>query len=88
MGANNLFLKSITKMFDNAVDILGIESGLSQQIRSCNNTYTVRFGVKLKKGVEVFTGYRAVHSEHLEPVKGGIRYAPNVTASKLKQWQR
>ena len=50
MGANNLFLKSITKMFDNAVDILGIESGLSQQIRSCNNTYTIRFGVKLKKG--------------------------------------
>ena len=50
MGANNLFLKSITKMFDNAVDILGIEPGLAKQIRSCNNTYTVRFGVKLKKG--------------------------------------
>jgi len=84
MGANNLFLKSITKMFDNAVDILGIEPGLAKQIRSCNNTYTVRFGVKLKKGIEVFTGYRAVHSEHLEPVKGGIRYAPNVTASEVE----
>jgi len=84
MGSNNLFLKSITKMFDNAVEILDIDKGLAKQIRSCNNTYTVRFGVKLKKGVEVFTGFRAVHSEHLEPVKGGIRYAPNVNASEIE----
>jgi glutamate dehydrogenase (NAD(P)+) len=35
----------------------------------------VRFGVRLRGKIETFTGYRSVHSEHMEPVKGGIRYA-------------
>ncbi|NEU35818.1 glutamate dehydrogenase, partial [bacterium LRH843] len=47
-------------------------------IRVCNSTYTVRFGVRLRGQIHTFTGYRSVHSEHMEPVKGGIRYAPNV----------
>ncbi|MFL2487959.1 MAG: Glu/Leu/Phe/Val family dehydrogenase [Gammaproteobacteria bacterium] len=84
MGADNLFLKSVTKMFDDAVDILGVEPGLAKQIKSCNSTHTIRFGVKLSKGIKVFTGWRSVHSEHLEPVKGGIRYSPAVNASEVE----
>ena len=84
MGADNLFLKSVSKMFDDAVEILGVEPGLAKQIKSCNSTHTIRFGVKLKKGIKVFTGWRSVHSEHLEPVKGGIRYSPAVNASEVE----
>ena len=84
MGADNLFLKSVTKMFDDAVDILGVEQGLAKQIKSCNSTHTIRFGVKVSKGIKVFTGWRSVHSEHLEPVKGGIRYSPAVNASEVE----
>ena len=73
MGSdNNVFLKSISKMFDDAVKILGVKRGLANQIKSCNSTHTIRFGVKLESGIKTFTGWRAVHSEHLEPVKGGI----------------
>lgn len=84
MGADNLFLKSVSKMFDDAVEILGVEPGLAKQIKSCNSTHTIRFGVKLRKGIKVFTGWRSVHSEHLEPVKGGIRYSPAVNASEVE----
>ena len=39
-----------------------------------NATYLVRFGVRLRGKIFTFTGYRSVHSDHFEPVKGGIRY--------------
>ena len=84
MGSNNVFIKSVSKMFDNAIQTLGVEKGLANQIKSCNSTHTIRFGVKLTDGIKVFTGWRAVHSEHLEPVKGGIRYSPAVSASEVE----
>jgi len=84
MGSNNLFIKSVSKMFDNAIKALNVEKGLANQIKSCNSTHTIRFGVKLSDGIKVFTGWRAVHSEHLEPVKGGIRYAPAISASEVE----
>ena len=84
MGSNNLLIKSVSKMFDNAIKTLDVEKGLANQIKSCNSTHTIRFGVKLSKGIKVFTGWRAVHSEHLEPVKGGIRYSPAVSATEVE----
>ena len=84
MGSNNLFIKSVSKMFDNAIKVLDVEKGLANQIKSCNSTHTIRFGVKLSGGIKVFTGWRAVHSEHLEPVKGGIRYSPAVSSTEVE----
>ena len=84
LGSNNLFIKSVSKMFDNAIRTLDVEKGLANQIKSCNSTHTIRFGVKLSSGIKVFTGWRAVHSEHLEPVKGGIRYSPAVSATEVE----
>ncbi|MGE4328514.1 MAG: Glu/Leu/Phe/Val dehydrogenase, partial [Pseudodonghicola sp.] len=46
--------------------------------------YTVRFGVRLRGQIQTFTGYRAVHSEHMEPVKGGIRYALSVNQDEVE----
>lgn len=65
------FSASVDHMFDRAVQFLNLSPGLEQKIRVCNATYTVRFGVRLRGGIETFTGYRSVHSEHMEPVKGG-----------------
>ena len=50
----------------------------------CNATYTVRFGVRLRGKIETFTGYRSVHSEHMEPVKGGIRYSLGVNQDEVE----
>ena len=69
------FRESVDRMFDRATATMDLPLGLADQIRCCNSVYQVQFGVKLGDHYEVFTGWRAVHSEHILPVKGGIRYA-------------
>ncbi|MGX9352550.1 Glu/Leu/Phe/Val family dehydrogenase [Shimia sp. W99] len=78
------FSASVDHMFDRAVQFLNLSPGLEQKIRVCNATYTVRFGVRLRGGIETFTGYRSVHSEHMEPVKGGIRYSLDVNRDEVE----
>ncbi len=70
------FLSSVERTFDQAAELVGISPGLRHKIKVANSTYTVRFGVRLRDRLYTFTGYRSVHSEHMEPVKGGIRYSP------------
>ena len=72
---NETFLASVEKMFDEAADLVGLSEDLRHKIKVANSTYTVRFGVRLRDRLYTFTGYRSVHSEHREPVKGGIRYS-------------
>ena len=72
------FRESVDIMFNRAVKLMDLSPGLEEKIRVCNATYVVRFGVRLRGAIHTFTGYRSVHSEHMEPVKGGIRYALSV----------
>jgi glutamate dehydrogenase (NAD(P)+) len=71
-------------MFNHAVRLMDISPGLEEKIRVCNSTYTVRFGVRLRGRIQTFTGYRSVHSEHMEPVKGGIRFATSVNQDEVE----
>lgn len=78
------FRDSVDLMFGQAAALIDMPEGLEEKIRVCNSTYTVRFGVKLRGRIFTFTGYRSVHSEHMEPVKGGIRYAENVHQDEVE----
>ncbi|MGR3838461.1 MAG: Glu/Leu/Phe/Val family dehydrogenase [Cognatishimia sp.] len=78
------FRESVDLMFNRAVGLLDLPPGLEEKIRVCNATYTVRFGVRLRGEIKTFTGYRSVHSEHMEPVKGGIRYATSVNQDEVE----
>ena len=78
------FRESVDLMFNRAVALLDLGPGLENKIRVCNSTYTVRFGVRLRGKIETFTGYRSVHSEHMEPVKGGIRFALSVNQDEVE----
>ncbi|WP_372840237.1 Glu/Leu/Phe/Val dehydrogenase [Phaeovulum sp.] len=78
------FRESVDIMFDRAVAVMDLKPGLIKKIKVCNSTYTVRFGVRLRGKIETFTGYRSVHSEHMEPVKGGIRYALSVHQDEVE----
>ena len=79
--AGQEFLKSIEENYKKAVTCLQKTEGkevytdeLAKQVMTVNSTYVVRFGVRLRGTIHTFTGYRSVHSDHIEPVKGGIRY--------------
>jgi glutamate dehydrogenase (NAD(P)+) len=78
------FRESVDVMFNRAVSLMDLSPGLEEKIRVCNATYTVRFGVRLRGEIHTFTGYRSVHSEHMEPVKGGIRYALSVNQDEVE----
>ena len=69
------FRENVDKMVDRAAATLDLPVGLAEQIRTCNAVYQVKFGVKIQGEYKIFSGWRAVHSEHRLPVKGGIRYA-------------
>ncbi|MDE0970126.1 MAG: Glu/Leu/Phe/Val dehydrogenase [Octadecabacter sp.] len=78
------FRDSVDIMFNRAVALMDLPPGLEEKIRVCNATYTVRFGVRLRGKIETFTGYRSVHSEHMEPVKGGIRFSLGVNQNEVE----
>ena len=70
------FLDSVNLSFDRAAAAMDLPKGLAKQIRTCNAICEMKFGVELRGSYEIFTGWRATHSEHVLPAKGGIRYAP------------
>ncbi len=78
------FRDSVDMMFNRAAEMLDLSPGMADKIRVANSTYIVRFGVKLRGEIKTFTGYRSVHSEHMEPVKGGIRFADNVDQNEVE----
>ncbi|HHH44550.1 MAG TPA: Glu/Leu/Phe/Val dehydrogenase [Gammaproteobacteria bacterium] len=63
-------------MVDRAIAVMDLEPGVATAIKTCNAVLQVQFPVKIRGKIEVFTGWRAVHSNHRLPVKGGIRFAP------------
>jgi len=70
------FQESVNLMVDRVIAVMDLESGVATAIKTCSAVLQVQFPVKIRGKIEVFTGWRAVHSNHRLPVKGGIRYAP------------
>lgn len=83
-GRNLSFLNSVNHLFDAAVPFCDMPDGMAERIRVCNSLYSVCFGVRLRGRMYSFTGWRAVHSEHFDPVKGGIRYALDVDQDEVQ----
>jgi len=78
------FRESVDLMYNRAVELIELPAGLKEKIRICDSSYTTSFGVQLRGEIKTFTGYRAVHSDHMEPVKGGIRYADSVNQNEVE----
>jgi glutamate dehydrogenase (NAD(P)+) len=73
------FLEQVKLFFDRAASKTDIPSEYLQLIKACNTV--VRFNIPLRRDngkVETLTCYRAQHSHHRLPVKGGTRYAMNM----------
>jgi len=78
------FRENVNLVFDIAAATLEIHEGLAYYLKNSHNVYQVRFPVKIDGKVESFIGWRAVHSEHKLPTKGGIRYSPMVTQDEVE----
>jgi glutamate dehydrogenase (NAD(P)+) len=71
--------------FDAAAAQLGLDDGMRKVLRSPARELTVHIPVQLDDGrIEVFTGYRVQHSIARGPAKGGIRFAPDVSADEVR----
>jgi glutamate dehydrogenase (NAD(P)+) len=71
--------------FDEAAMRLGLDDGMCKILRSPSRELTVHIPIQLDDGrLEVFTGYRVIHSIARGPAKGGIRFAPDVTLDEIR----
>lgn len=77
------FLNSVNRYFDAAAPHTGLPEGLLKQIKVCNSLYQIYFPVKIDGEVKVIEAYRAQHSHHRSPTKGGIRYSNHVTQDEV-----
>jgi glutamate dehydrogenase (NAD(P)+) len=71
--------------FEIAAQKLGLEQGLYRYLKHPSKEVTLYIPVGMDNGsLEVFTGYRVLHSTVRGPGKGGIRFAPDVTIDEVR----
>ncbi|MGA9885432.1 MAG: Glu/Leu/Phe/Val dehydrogenase [Candidatus Acidiferrales bacterium] len=77
--------ESAEARFEIAARKLGLESGLYQYMKYPEREITVYIPVALDNGhVQIFTGYRVLHSTVRGPGKGGIRFSPDVSLDEVR----
>lgn len=76
--------ESVYRQFDRAADAIRLPRDLRPHIRACNNIVQFRFPVRVGKRIRMYVGWRAEHSHHRKPTKGGIRFAPDVDADEVQ----
>jgi glutamate dehydrogenase (NAD(P)+) len=84
MSSQLSFFEQVNRYFDQAASYLKIEPGLLQQIKTCNSVYRISFPLRRDDGsMQVIHAWRAEHSHHKTPAKGGIRYAMSVNEDEV-----
>ncbi|MCM2269022.1 MAG: Glu/Leu/Phe/Val dehydrogenase [Thermoanaerobaculia bacterium] len=69
------FFAQVNANFDKAAAYTQQPRGVLEQIKICNSVYHMAFPVEKDDGsIEVVHAWRAEHSQHKLPTKGGIRY--------------
>jgi glutamate dehydrogenase (NAD(P)+) len=83
------FLQRTKLEFESAIEFINsevkpVENGIIDYIRQPFRQLSVRFPVRMDDGsITMFTGFRVHHSRLFEPVKGGIRYSPDVDMNTI-----
>ncbi|MBT8327169.1 MAG: Glu/Leu/Phe/Val dehydrogenase, partial [Bacteroidia bacterium] len=78
-------LESMMERFDEAATRLGLDESTYNALKSPEKAVIVSIPVTMDDGkVQVFQGYRVVHSSKLGPSKGGIRYSMGVNLDEVK----
>ena len=77
--------ESAEARFELAARRLGLEQGIYKYLKYPSKEITIYIPVAMDDGrIEVFTGYRVLHSSVRGPGKGGIRFSPEVTLDEVR----
>lgn len=77
------FLDSVHRMYDQAVSYLDLPPGLAERIKACSLVLHFRLPIRVGDDVRIIHAYRAQHSLHRKPLKGGIRFSPMVHTDEV-----
>jgi len=84
MASGISFWDQVCANFDHAASFTDHDRNLLEQIKACNSVYRISFPLKRDDGsIRVITGWRAEHSHHRIPTKGGIRYSLMVNEDEV-----
>ena len=68
-----------------ACDKLGTEPAVYELLKEPLKVLEVSIPVKMDNGtIKVFKGFRAQHNDAVGPIKGGVRFHPNVSYDEVK----
>jgi len=84
MSVEYRFTEEVNKSFDRAARYVDADPTLLAQVRGNNSLYHFTFPLRRDDGtIEVISAWRAEHSHHRTPTKGGFRYSPAVNADEV-----
>jgi len=76
--------QQVNESFDKAAAKLDYDAGMLAQIKACNNVLHVVFPLQRDDGsIQVINAWRAEHSHHRVPCKGGIRYSTHASEDEV-----
>ncbi|KAI9355519.1 hypothetical protein BD770DRAFT_436007 [Pilaira anomala] len=79
------FLQSVEKYYDHAANLSEVQTHTLAHLRAVDSVLRVTFPIEVENGkYEVIEGYRAQHSRHRLPVKGGIRFSEEVDLQEVE----
>jgi glutamate dehydrogenase (NAD(P)+) len=85
MSVGTSFLAQVNQAFDRAAGFTHHQPTILANIKGCKNLLYTSFPIKRDDGaIEVIHAWRAEHSHHKLPCKGGIRYALAVDADEVQ----
>lgn len=77
--------ESMMERFHTAAQILGLDDEIYNVLKNPTKQVIVSLPVTMDNGsIQVFEGYRVIHSNILGPSKGGIRFDPKVNIDEVK----
>jgi len=84
-NAHDSMFEAVLARLDVAAKLMNLSDEVTQVLRNPKKEVKVSLPVVMDNGkIQVFEGYRTIHSTHLGPSKGGIRYAMDVNADEVK----
>ncbi|KAG0228796.1 glutamate dehydrogenase [Actinomortierella wolfii] len=79
------FLGSVETFYDRAAKLSGVSEKTLRGIKAVDSVLSVKFPVEIDKDTHIMIeGYRAQHSRHRLPTKGGIRFSDEVDLQEVE----